>query len=139
MLRLARKLYLDPLRRLHIARHPQVSKKNVICSVSKLVSFLSLQVLLSAPIMPVAIARVSSGNAVSKGPEEVKVQFPGLPKEMQQKYVKGQMYKFQDSLPKLPVPPLQQTLSKYLAGIKVGTKVWNYSKLCFNVTGQTKA
>jgi len=69
--------------------------------------------------MPVAIARESSGNAGSKAPG-VKVQFPGLPKELQQKYVKGQMYKFQDSLPKLPVPPLQQTLSKYLAGIKVG-------------------
>lgn len=50
---------------------------------------------------------------------ETKVQFPELPREWQGKYVKGEMYKYQDSLPKLPVPPLQQTLKKYLAAIRV--------------------
>ena len=48
------------------------------------------------------------------------VQFPTLPKEWLGKYVKGQMYKYQETLPKLPVPSLQQTLRKYLIGVKVG-------------------
>ena len=50
---------------------------------------------------------------------KVKIQFPELPKEWEGRYVKGQMYKFQDSIPKLPVPPLDQTLEKYLAGVQV--------------------
>ena len=45
---------------------------------------------------------------------------PQLPKQLEGKYVRGQMYKYQDTLPKLPVPPLEQTLTKYIRGIKVG-------------------
>ena len=47
------------------------------------------------------------------------VQMPELPKQLEGKFVKGQMYKYQDSLPKLPVPPLEQTLKKYITGVKV--------------------
>ena len=49
-----------------------------------------------------------------------KVQMPHLPKQLEGKYVRGQMYKYQDTLPKLPVPPLEQTLTKYIREIKVG-------------------
>ena len=52
------------------------------------------------------------------GPSE-NVQMPELPKQLEGKFVKGQMYKYQDSLPKLPVPPLEQTLKKYITGVKV--------------------
>lgn len=47
------------------------------------------------------------------------VQFPELPKEWEGKYVKGQMYKYQESIPHLPVPPLEQTLKKYITGVQV--------------------
>ena len=53
-----------------------------------------------------------------EGPTK-KVQMPQLPKQLEGKYVRGQMYKYQDTLPKLPVPPLEQTLTKYIRGIKV--------------------
>ena len=52
-----------------------------------------------------------------------KVQFPTVPKEWQGRYMKGRMYKYQDTLPKLPVPSLQQTLKKYLIGVRVGCRV----------------
>ena len=48
-----------------------------------------------------------------------KLQFPPLPQEWKDRYVSGQMYKYQASLPKLPVPPLQQTLHKYITSIEV--------------------
>lgn len=49
----------------------------------------------------------------------VKFRFPVLPKEWEGRYVKGQMYKYRDSLPKLPVPSLESTLKKYIDGVKV--------------------
>ena len=57
----------------------------------------------------------SSGS----GDSGVKVQFPELPKEWRGKFVKGQMYKYQDTLPRLPVPALEQSLRKYLDTVKV--------------------
>ena len=48
-----------------------------------------------------------------------KLQFPPLPGEWKDRYVPGQMFKYQASLPKLPVPPLQQTLHKYIASVEV--------------------
>ena len=53
-----------------------------------------------------------------------RIQFPALPKEMEGRYVPGQMYKYQDSLPKLPVPPLQQTLQKYITSVEVGSELF---------------
>ena len=70
--------------------------------------------------MPITKLKHSWSNK-SSNEEKVKVEFPVLPKEWQDKFVKGQMYKHQDSLPKLPVPPLQQTMKKYLAAVKVRT------------------
>ena len=48
-----------------------------------------------------------------------KLEFPPLPPELADKYKKGQMYKFDDKLMKLPVPPLQQTLEKYITSVEV--------------------
>ena len=56
------------------------------------------------------------------GPEggpDLKIQMPQLPKQLEGKYVRGQMYMYQDSLPKQPVPRLEQTLKKYTNGIQV--------------------
>ena len=61
----------------------------------------------------------SFGAGYKSGPPPNNIQMPSLPKQMEGKYVKGQMYKYQESLPKLPVPPLQQTLGKYLKGVQV--------------------
>ena len=57
--------------------------------------------------------------SVGVGLDDVKLQFPPLPQEWKDRYVPGQMFKYQASLPKLPVPPLQQTLEKYITNIKV--------------------
>ena len=51
--------------------------------------------------------------------EQLKLQFPALPKEWEGKYIPGQMYQHQHSLPGLPVPPLQQTLQKYITSVEV--------------------
>ena len=53
--------------------------------------------------------------------EGVKVQVPDLPASLAKRYVPGQMYKYQDSLQRLPVMPLQQTLDKYLLSVQVWT------------------
>ena len=53
--------------------------------------------------------------------EGVKVQVPVLPDSLAKRYVPGQMYKYQDSLQRLPVMPLQQTLDKYLLSVQVWT------------------
>lgn len=37
----------------------------------------------------------------------------------------GETFKFQDKLPKLPIPDLESTLQKYLAALKP-LEVWNY-------------
>ena len=50
---------------------------------------------------------------------DASIQLPQLPKQLEGKFVRGQMYKHQDSLPRLPVPPLEQTLKKYVEGIQV--------------------
>ena len=62
-----------------------------------------------------------SGNSpsVEVGADVPKLQFPPLPQEWKDRYVPGQMYKYQASLPKLPVPPLQQTLHKYITSVEV--------------------
>lgn len=48
-----------------------------------------------------------------------KLQFPALPRELMDRYKPGQMFQYQSVLPKLPVPPLQQTLAKYLTSVQV--------------------
>ena len=53
-----------------------------------------------------------------------KVQYPQLPAAMKEKYRPGEMYRYQDSVPSLPVPPLQQTLSKYLLSVEVWFAAW---------------
>ena len=58
----------------------------------------------------------SSGN---------RLQFPPLPREWETKYVPGQMYKYQNTLPKLPVPPLKQTLDKFMSSVEVCQAVLN--------------
>lgn len=58
--------------------------------------------------------------------DNIKVQFPALPKVWEGIYKPGQMYVNQESLPKLPVPPLQQTLDKYLKCVEVRMK-WTRS------------
>ncbi len=52
----------------------------------------------------------------SDGP---RLQFPPLPKEWVGHYKPGQMFSEQESLPHLPVPPLQQTLERYLDCVQV--------------------
>ncbi|KAL5484736.1 hypothetical protein EMCRGX_G021281 [Ephydatia muelleri] len=47
-----------------------------------------------------------------------KLQFPALPKELVDRYKPGQMFQHQRALPKLPVPPLQQTLNKYITSVQ---------------------
>ncbi len=64
----------------------------------------------------VASSRQSRGYS-GGGP---KLQFPPLPKEWEGQYKVGQMFTQQDSLPRLPVPPLQQTLERYLKFVQVG-------------------
>ncbi len=53
----------------------------------------------------------------------VRLQFPPLPPAWVDRYKPGQMYRNQESLPKLPVPPLQQTLKKYLTSVEVGVSI----------------
>jgi carnitine O-acetyltransferase len=47
-----------------------------------------------------------------------KLQFPHLPAEWRDKYTRGQMFKYDDKLMRLPVPPLEQTLQKYIASVE---------------------
>ena len=47
------------------------------------------------------------------------VAFPALPQPLQQIYKPGQMYKYHSKLLKRPVPPLKQTLTKYLKTLDV--------------------
>ena len=55
-----------------------------------------------------------------------KLEFPPLPKEWEGVYKPGQMYSEQDSLPHLPVPPLNQTLEKYLKCVQVGRYAFSF-------------
>ena len=71
----------------------------------------------SMALMRPAIASSTQSRAYSGG---VKLQFPPLPKEWEGYYKAGQMFAQQDSLPHLPVPPLQQTLERYLKFVQVG-------------------
>ena len=48
-----------------------------------------------------------------------KLLFPSLPRELMDRYKPGQMFQHQRALPKLPVPPLHQTLTKYITSVKV--------------------
>ena len=57
----------------------------------------------------------------SRRVHNVKLQFPPLPPEWAEKYKPGQMHRYRDSLLKLPVPPLQQTLEKYGTCLEVST------------------
>ena len=54
---------------------------------------------------------------------DASIQLPQLPKQLEGKFVRGQMYKHQGSLPRLPVPPLEQTLRKYVEGIQVEVQI----------------
>ena len=60
-----------------------------------------------------------SWRPLSEGVDDLKLQFPPLPQEWKDRYIPGQMFKYQASLPKLPVPPLHQTLHKYITSIQV--------------------
>ena len=51
--------------------------------------------------------------------QQPQLEFPHLPPEWRDRYKKGQMHRFRDQLMKLPVPPLQQTLEKYIASVEV--------------------
>ena len=64
---------------------------------------------------------MSSLRALASQAQGPKLQFPALPPGWEKKYKPGEMYRHQNSIPKLPVPPLQQTLQKYLIAVKVGT------------------
>ena len=48
-----------------------------------------------------------------------RLQFPQLPAEWEGRYKQGQMHQYADQLMKLPVPPLQQTLQKYVTSVEV--------------------
>ena len=58
-------------------------------------------------------------SGMGEGLDDLKLQFPPLPQEWKDRYIPGQMFKYQASLPKLPVPPLHQTLHKYITSIEV--------------------
>ena len=79
---------------------------------------------------PHAVVSTSSLRALSssyhrsqghpgEGDGAVRVQFPRLPPEWKERYKPGQMYRYQASLPKLPVPPLHQSLQNYIATVEV--------------------
>ena len=51
-----------------------------------------------------------------------RVLFPTLPRKLQGTFKPGQMLTYQDRVAKLPVPPLQQTLDKYLKSVEVETQ-----------------
>jgi hypothetical protein len=70
--------------------------------------------------------QVEDKDARHRSGPDPKIQFPQLPKQLDGKYVRGQMYANQDSLPKQPVPPLEQTLKKYCKGIQVWRRVASY-------------
>ncbi len=52
-------------------------------------------------------------------PDGRRMKVPGLPAEIASRYKPGQMYEHQNSLPSLPVNPLEQTLRKYLLAVEV--------------------
>ena len=52
-------------------------------------------------------------------PDGRRMRVPSLPVEIADRYVPGQMYRYRDSLPSLPVNPLEQTLKKYLLAVEV--------------------
>ena len=66
-----------------------------------------------------AIPQIQHRHSGYKSGPDPRIQLPQLPKQLDGKFVRGQMYTHQDSLPKLPVPPLEQTLRKYVKGIQV--------------------
>ena len=71
-----------------------------------------------------------SGRSLSmgEGVDDLKLQFPPLPQEWKDRYVPGQMFKYQASLPKLPVPPLHQTLHKYIASVEVHVRDYSFTE-----------
>ena len=58
-------------------------------------------------------------------PDGRRMQVPGLPAEIANRYKPGQMFKHQNSLPSLPVNPLEQTLRKYLQAVEVQQSIKN--------------
>ena len=58
-------------------------------------------------------------NHTSNGDSSYPVAFPALPSPMKMMYKPGQMYSYRSKLLKRPVPPLQQTLKKYLKSLEV--------------------
>jgi hypothetical protein len=71
--------------------------------------------------------------SLSEGVDDLKLQFPPLPQEWKDRYVPGQMFKYQASLPKLPVPPLQQTLHKYIASVEVCIQITKIDMICHDM------
>ena len=71
---------------------------------------------------------------LSEGVNDLKLQFPPLPQEWKDRYVPGQMFKYQASLPKLPVPPLHQTLHKYIASVEVCIIILLLCNYKFNIS-----
>ena len=84
---------------------------------SSLTSKLRLSNKLKCRLRPLSVGRQDNTTGQSKPSN--RLQFPPLPREWETKYVPGQMYKYQNALPKLPVPPLKQTLDKFMSSIEV--------------------
>ena len=78
---------------------------------------------------------VSNGvneHHTSNGDSSYPVAFPALAPLMKKIYKPGQMYSYQSKLLKRPVPPLQQTLTKYLKSLEVSdTSVCVCVHICF--------
>lgn len=70
------------------------------------------------PLVRLAAAMSTSSHLSGTTSTTSKFQFPALPKELIDRYKPGQMYQYQKALPKLPVPPLQQTLTKYITSVE---------------------
>ena len=82
-------------------------------------TIITIQKFRSSALLQMALSCVRHQHERVDDVPELKVQFPQLPKQWEKKYIPGQMYQYQKSLPKLPLPPLQQTLKKYINGIQV--------------------
>ncbi len=52
-------------------------------------------------------------------PDGKRMRVPPLPAEISNRYKIGQMYRYKDTIPSLPVNPLEHTLNKYLQAMEV--------------------
>lgn len=68
-------------------------------------------------LLPRQIHQMAAKNASTT--TATKLVFPSLPHQLRDVYKPGQMLTHQSKVARLPVPPLQQTLSKYLRSVEV--------------------